>query len=224
VRAHDPEATVIIYPSDHFIFPESRFVDIAKAALEALEMQPQRAVILGAPPDSLELEYGWIKLGKPLKGPGGRALCTVEAFYEKPGASIAMRAMAAGALWNTLIIASKVDLLWKLGWRYVPEIIQPFEALVKAIGTSDEKSVLHSIYGTLPSLNFASHLLTHSASHLAVMEMKDVLWCDWGKPERIVDTLRHIGKAPSFPTELLPSYRKSTDSLSDILAIRCNTA
>lgn len=31
------------------------------------------------------------------------------------------------------------------------------------------------------------------------MELSGVLWSDWGKPERIVETLRRIGKSPAFP-------------------------
>jgi hypothetical protein len=33
---------------------------------------------------------------------------------------------------------------------------------------------------------------------LAVMEMRGVLWSDWGNPARIKDTLDKIGKQPAF--------------------------
>jgi hypothetical protein len=39
--------------------------------------------------------------------------------------------------------------------------------------------------------------------HVAVLEMTGVLWSDWGKPERIVNTLRQIGRQPIFPLECL---------------------
>jgi mannose-1-phosphate guanylyltransferase len=216
VRARDPEATVVIYPSDHFIYPEGRFVQIVRNALGAAEELRDKAVILGAHPNSLELEYGWIKLGMQNVGLKGQASHLVEAFYEKPHVSLARSAMESGALWNTLIVAARVSLLWDLGWRYFPQIMRQFERLATAIDTPEEKSVLRSVYETLPSLNFASDLLTHATSHLAVMEMKDVLWCDWGKPERIVDTLRHIGKKPSFPFDLLPSYPERAERTSDV--------
>jgi hypothetical protein len=32
-----------------------------------------------------------------------------------------------------------------------------------------------------------------------LIELSGVLWYDFGKPDRIVDTLRRIGKSPSFP-------------------------
>ena len=224
VRARDPEATVVIYPSDHFIYPENRFVEIVRNALEAVEKRPGRMVLLGARPTSLELEYGWIKLGLPQMVLDGCPLRTVEAFYEKPNVALAKSAMDAGSLWNTFIVVAKVDLLWELGWRYVPAIMQPFERMLTAIDTMKEKSVLRSIYEFLPSLNFASDLLAYATSDLDVIEMKDVLWCDWGKPERIVETLRCIGKEPSFPTDLLQSHGNVAAKLQDITAIRCSTA
>lgn len=224
VRARDPEATVVIYPSDHFIYPENRFVEIVRNALDAVEKQPDRMVLLGAQPTSLELEYGWIKLGRPEMFLGGCPLRGVEAFYEKPNVSLAKSFMDAGSLWNTFIIVAKADLLWELGWRYTPKIMQPFDDMVAAIDTTKEKPVLRSIYEALPSLNFASDLLAHATSNLAVIEMKDVLWCDWGKPERIVETLRRIGKEPSFPTDLLRPPRKVAAKLSNVTAARCSTA
>jgi mannose-1-phosphate guanylyltransferase len=36
-----------------------------------------------------------------------------------------------------------------------------------------------------------------------VMELTGVLWSDWGKPERIADTIRRIGKTPAFPLHCL---------------------
>ena len=37
----------------------------------------------------------------------------------------------------------------------------------------------------------------------AVIEMSGVLWSDWGKPQRIANTLRRIGRQPAFPLECL---------------------
>lgn len=34
-------------------------------------------------------------------------------------------------------------------------------------------------------------------------ELTGVLWSDWGKPERIAETIRRIGKTPAFPLHCL---------------------
>ena len=51
--------------------------------------------------------------------------------------------------------------------------------------------------------HFSSAVLQHAPEHVAVIETKGVLWSDWGKPERIANTLRQIGRQPIFPLECL---------------------
>jgi hypothetical protein len=54
------------------------------------------------------------------------------------------------------------------------------------------------MYQVVPSRNFSAHLLQEFPKHVAVMELRDVVWSDLGKPERIAETLRHIGREPVF--------------------------
>lgn len=79
-----------------------------------------------------------------------------------------------------------------------------FERLKEAIDTAEELDVLDAIYEAMPRRNFSSHLLQCAPERLAVMEMPDVLWSDWGNPARIVDTLDKIGKPMAFTEEPLP--------------------
>ncbi|MEX2493563.1 MAG: hypothetical protein WD425_17570 [Nitrospirales bacterium] len=58
--------------------------------------------------------------------------------------------------------------------------------------------MLESIYHTMPGKNFSSDLLPQITDHIGVVELRDVMWSDWGQPERIVETLRSLGKVPAF--------------------------
>lgn len=55
----------------------------------------------------------------------------------------------------------------------------------------------------MPAYNFSSHLLQRLPNRVAVMELTGVLWSDWGKLERIAETIRRIGKTPAFPLHCL---------------------
>jgi hypothetical protein len=55
----------------------------------------------------------------------------------------------------------------------------------------------------MPMLNFSSEVLQKIPEHLGVMELEEVLWSDWGRPERIIETLEMLGKKPAFPSEIL---------------------
>ncbi len=50
----------------------------------------------------------------------------------------------------------------------------------------------------MPSRNFSADLLQRAPEKVVVMKLEDVLWSDWGKPERIVRSLDKIGRHPAF--------------------------
>ena len=203
IRARDPDATVVLYPSDHFVFPEDRFLEVVQCAVQTAETQPWRLVLLGVQPDRLELEYGWIQPGPTLNQSTSCHVRAIQAFLEKPDFLQASRAMDSGAVWNTLILAAKLQKLWELGWQCFPEMMPLFDRLCGAIGSSEEGKVLDVIYRGMPERNFSSGLLQRVPEHVAMIQLNGVLWSDWGKPERIVETLLKIGKQPAFPLSLL---------------------
>jgi mannose-1-phosphate guanylyltransferase len=204
ILAHDPLATVVIYPSDHFISPEGAFLSAVDQAVRGSNSLGGRPVLLAAKPDSLDLEYGWIKPGRLLDQTGTADIRAVETFIEKPDEATAREARAAGSLWNTMILAVKGKQLWNLGWKCFPEMMSRFERLKGTIDTTEQLRVIEAIYEALPHRNFSSHLLKCVPERLAVMEMKDVLWSDWGNPERILSGLEKFGKRPAVAEDPLP--------------------
>lgn len=203
IRSREPDATVVIYPSDHFIHPEQRFVAVVQRAITAAEQHPDRLILLGVRPDHLELEYGWILTGDILDQTGLHTTRTVRAFMEKPSREQAGYAMASGALWNTFVIVARLRTLWSLGHQCFPELMPLFERLSEKQDALTDAEFLEAVYRDMPVRNFSSGLLQRIPDQTAVIELTDVLWSDWGKPERIVETLRQIGKQPAFPEELL---------------------
>lgn len=203
IRAREPEATVVLFPSDHFVYPEDRFLKVVQFAVQAAEQPPWRLILLGVQPDHPELEYGWIQPGATLNHSPFGHVRAVQEFLEKPDFVQASQAMGAGALWNTLILAAKLQKLWELGWYCFPEMMPLFERLCEAIGSPAEGEVLDAIYRVMPARNFSSGLLQRVPEHIGMIQMTGVLWSDWGKPERIVETLRKIDKQPAFPLGLL---------------------
>ena len=205
VRMRNPLATVIIYPSDHFVYPEERFLATVQDAVLVAEGLPDRIVLLGVAPDRLELDYGWILPGERLAHAGTNPVQAVRTFLEKPTAQQADDALANHALWNTMVMTAKVETLWRLGQQCFPELIERFERLGRAIGTSEEARVLETIYQTMPRRNFSSDLLQRVPDQVAVTEFTNALWSDWGRPERITEALRRIGRTPAFPLAALAS-------------------
>lgn len=205
IRARAPHATVVIYPSDHFVYPEEKFLDTVQSAVQAAERLRDRIVLLGVAPDRLELDYGWILPGQRLPRAGKMLVQTVQRFLEKPTAQQADEALSSHALWNTMEMTAKVDTFWQLGRQCFPYLMERFERLGQAIGTSEEARVMDAIYQDMPIMNFSSDLLQQAPDRVAVTELTNAVWSDWGRPERIADALRRIDRTPTFPLEALSS-------------------
>lgn len=203
IRAEDPDATVTVFPSDHFVYPESRFLEVVERAIWTAEWMPDRVVLLGVQPDHLELEYGWIHPGSTFAYANGYRVRHVVQFLEKPDVMRARKAMQQGALWNTLVLAAKAETLWRLAWQCLPELMPYFERIGQAIGTAEEGRTIEAAYQRMPALNVSSHLLEQIPQAVSTIELNGLLWSDWGNPERIASTLERIGKTPRFPVECL---------------------
>lgn len=203
VRAADPDATVAIYPSDHFVHPEKQLVDAVRHATHAIDLLEDRLILLGMQPDGVDLDYGYLQVDRYVAGYGAHSLWHVGRFVEKPERHM-MRTFAEGqVLWNTMIVVAKVETLWKLGTKVLPSMMRLFETLVPAVGTTKEDLALHGIYRTMPTHNFSRDFLEHVYHKVSALDMTDVGWSDWGRPERIAQSLHKIGKAPAFPVELV---------------------
>ena len=198
VLARDPDATVVIFPSDHFVYPEERFLHIVERAVWSSRLLPGQPILLAAKPDGLELEYGWIQPGAFLGWTGKYPIRAVQTFMEKPDEGLGRWAMTTGAVWNTMVLVTKGKRLWDLGRKCMPEIMTLFDRLKRAIETEDELKVLEKIYAAMAPQNFSSDLLQRVPDQFAVMEMSDIIWSDWGNPERVLHSLQRIEKQPAW--------------------------
>lgn len=204
IRSRDPNATVVVFPADHFVYPETCFLRAVRTAAWAAEQLPERIVLIGAPPTYLELEYGWIQPGARVSLKADREVHTVRTFVEKPSAARADLLLAGGSLWNTLVFAAKVDTLWRIGWQACPVLMGMFERLGDHLNGVWEDRVMETFYHSMPPTDFAADILERVPEFLAVLEMTGVLWSDWGNPARIAHTLRQLGRDPAFPLHCFP--------------------
>jgi len=199
IRREAPNATVVLYPSDHFIYPEDRFLHVVRAAIGAAQTLPQKLVLLGVAASRPELDYGWIQTGRELGRVMGHRISTATRFKEKPIFKLREpEVTTASGLWNTLILAATADFLWSLGYSCFPDLMGPLEEFSDSIGKGDHEANLDDLYRTVSRHDFSSELLEVSPDKIAVIELNGVLWSDWGRSERIRESLAAIGAVPAF--------------------------
>lgn len=185
VMARDPEALVVILPSDHYVRDEAAFERSIQHALETARAQDTIALI-GAVPDSAETQYGWIA-GNAQAGARHRVIC---GFWEKPAAERARGLFAAGALWNTFVMVGSARHFWRLAQAHLPEQAQRFSAYIRALGSQGELPALEQAYAAMPHADFSADLLQR-AQGLCAVPLEACGWSDWGTPERVLESLRH---------------------------------
>jgi mannose-1-phosphate guanylyltransferase len=200
VMSQDPEALVAIMPSDHFIHPQDKFTRLLNEAFLLADDLPEKVVLLSARPDSAEPDYGWISPGKPLSGGGA---VQVEKFKEKPKGAEAAELHRRGGLWNTMIMVARVSALWDIARRSQPAMIARFDALRPCMGRARQAEAVALAYRSMESVNFSRDIVEPAAERMAAMPMDGVHWSDWGRPQRIAETLAKIGKTQSFPAEIV---------------------
>jgi mannose-1-phosphate guanylyltransferase len=204
VAARDPSATVVVMPSDHFIHSAARFTTLVEVACRQAAEQPGQLVMLGATALWPETDFGWILPASPRQA---LSLQRVGGFEEKPDRERAERFLARGGLWNTMIVAARVDALWRLGRQLLPEMMRPFDALLRELrrlaGKPSPPEIAGAIsraYARMPQADFSRDLLQRCPEAARVLPLGTVEWSDWGRPERVAESLRRLGKTPAFAT------------------------
>jgi mannose-1-phosphate guanylyltransferase len=194
-----PEATVAVFPSDHFIADENVFIREIATALDETAVLPRSAVLLGVTPDRIEDGYGWISSRRDGQGIASQS---VTGFCEKPSRPHAEQLMREGALWNTFVFVARAATLWELTRLTVPDLYGAFSSLRIMLGTSRAVPFIDQLYRRLRSVNFSSAILTPAISRLRVLPVPEVGWSDWGSADRILETVTRIGRFEELAAKL----------------------
>ncbi len=187
----DPSATVLIFPSDHFISSGPAFSRCVDRAAALAEQRTDKVVLLGAVPEGPERDYGWIEPDRSWSTAEGAM--QVSRFREKPDAEEAASLFGQGCLWNTMVLAVKVGTLWEIGRACLPQMMERFDALLPALGTSQEASALVAAYDRIGPSNFSRDIVERMPQRVMVLPMPDIEWSDLGRPARILAVMERHG-------------------------------
>ncbi len=210
IARRQPDASVAVFPADHFIWEESRFVAHVAEAVIMSRRRPDRIVVLGVEPDAPETSYGWIEPGVPCEGiRPDRELFTVTNFWEKPDDALARELQAAGCFWNSLVMAGTAYGFLQLVRRHCPDAVAILEAATDRFGTSAERAAILAAYRRLSPIDFSRDVLAPGRDTLLVQPARRLTWSDWGEPARILQIVERIGCRPQW----LSSRRRSSETM-----------
>lgn len=194
----DPEATVVIFPSDHFIREEGLFMDHVDLAARLISEDSSRLILLGIQPNGPDPEYGYILSDGEIPRLIPSGVRRVTRFVEKPTPRAASELVRQGGLWNTMVMVVKAKRLLALTRKAAPALADAFDQILCTIGNPEESHTLERLYRDLPTVNFSKGLLEifplQDPAAVAVLPVRGVYWSDWGSIHRVVSDLREMGQ------------------------------
>lgn len=169
----DPRCGVLLLPSDHHVDDEVSLLDsLVRAARHALTSG--RPTLVGVKPEGDGGELGWIVA----EGGPPESARRVVRFLEKPDRPTAARLASKGALVNSMIFASRADVLLDLFEEFSPQVVD----LLATVALDRQ---LAALYDVLPHCDFSRDVLEKAAGLLAVVAAAPCGWTDVGTPARL---------------------------------------
>ncbi|MCE9552714.1 MAG: NTP transferase domain-containing protein [Planctomycetes bacterium] len=189
VMRDDPEATMLVMPSDHVIRPAEKFQAAVRQAVALVDAAPRRIVTFGIRPTYPAESFGYIERGAPLTAhAGGRVPGASEAppqtdpttnaapayavtrFKEKPKADVARGYVESGKYyWNSgIFIWRAATIVEELRARQ-PAMVENLQRIAAAAGKSDFDSVFRREFEALQGISIDYAVMEH-AKDVAVIE------------------------------------------------------
>jgi len=142
VEKSNPEAVIGVFPSDHVIGDEPRFLKMIERGIQ-LAASGDVMVVLGIEPTRAETGYGYIETGDDAPSES----LHVRRFTEKPSRNRAEEFVAAGNyFWNSGMFLWSARTLANAVREHLPETAPLLEEIAAAFGTDRFDAVFEELY------------------------------------------------------------------------------
>lgn len=149
----DPEAVMVIIPSDHLIKDCEEFKKTLELSIQ-LANKADNIITIGIKPTYPETGYGYIKIGKENDNAWKKDVFRVDRFVEKPDKKTAEGYIESNDyLWNSGMFVLKVSTLYKNMKKFMPDLYTALENIRESIGTDEEDNILNKEYSKLESIS-----------------------------------------------------------------------
>lgn len=149
IAARDPQASMIVTPSDHLITNEPLFEASLLKGFEFVEAN-DALLTLGITPTRPETGYGYIQIGAEVE-PG---IQKVKTFTEKPDIELAKVFLESGEFfWNSGIFLWKASSIKQALSKYAPDLSRIFDNGADDFGTPSEKAFIDEHFPACPSIS-----------------------------------------------------------------------
>ena len=144
IAAKDPEAIMVVMPSDHVITPPEVFQSALMEAAKLVDQDPSKIITFGIKPTYPAEVFGYIERSADSIEGSAYPAFAVEKFREKPDAETAKQFLQAGSFyWNAGIFVWKAKTILDAITKFEPAIAKHIQTITESIGSDNYESVLH---------------------------------------------------------------------------------
>jgi mannose-1-phosphate guanylyltransferase len=174
----NPEASIVVAPSDHIILKEEVFTQTLLCALKAASGN-DCLLTLGITPSRPDTGYGYIQFNDVDSFPGECRVRKVKTFTEKPHYDMAVSFLASGDfLWNSGIFIWSGKSILSAFERHLPELNSIFQEGSGSYFTDAEPEYIETAYTVCKSISI-DYGVMEKADNVYVLAA-DIGWSDLG--------------------------------------------
>lgn len=175
IRAINPNAMMLVTPSDHLILKEDAFRDCVVKGFDFLSRQRRGLLTLGIKPNRPETGYGYIQIAEA----AGDNFYKVKTFTEKPELELAKVFVESGEFyWNSGLFMWNVNTIIKANEALLPELTSKLAPGKDVYGTVQEKQFIDENFPACPNVSIDFGIMEKADN--VYVSLGDFGWSDLG--------------------------------------------
>ncbi|MCK4569008.1 MAG: mannose-1-phosphate guanylyltransferase [Bacteroidales bacterium] len=178
IYKQNPDASVVVAPSDHIILKEEEFVDTLHSALKAATTHDW-LLTLGIKPFRPDTGYGYIQYREEKVYPEDDLIRRVRTFTEKPDLELAETFLESGDfLWNSGIFIWSLQSIMKSFRENLPEVDELFDKGINLYNTPEEERFIKETYPVCKNISIDYGIMEKAKN--VYVRISDFGWSDLG--------------------------------------------
>lgn len=178
IREENPDANLVVAPSDHIILKEEVFTDVILSAINAVTKNDW-LLTLGITPSRPDTGYGYIQYTDSDPFKEDDRVRKVKTFTEKPNLELAITFLESGDfLWNSGIFIWSLKSIITAFDRHLPDVASLFDEGKGIYNTEGEASFIDKIFPVCKNISI-DYGVMEKAENVYVLA-SDFGWSDLG--------------------------------------------
>ena len=150
IRAFNPDALILVTPSDHLILKDEEFGNSVVRGFEFVRDNRSALLTMGIKPNRPETGYGYIQVG----GKSLDSIAPVKTFTEKPNIELAKVFLESGEfVWNAGIFMWSANAIIDAFHECAPDISMRFDKGLGKFGTDKETEFIKREFPACPNIS-----------------------------------------------------------------------